>query len=101
MLFTANERRHRIGTCMTAAAVAAILLAAPSAAKPEDPITVTIGEPSLWTLEQAHYLLARMHATNQKLETRFPTSEELDPNRIHGSQFELLRSVAGHRLLPR
>ncbi len=36
--------------------------------KKRKPIVVSFGQPNIWSLEQAHYLLARMHMTNLELQ---------------------------------
>jgi hypothetical protein len=61
--------------------------------KESGPVTVEIGQPSSWSLAQAHYLLAQMHRTNRTLNTRMPTLDQLDPNRANASQLEILRTL--------
>lgn len=58
-------------------------------------IVIQIGQPSVWSLGQAHYLLAKMHRTDKKLRTRFPTDEDLDSNKIAATRIEALRSSLG------
>ena len=59
------------------------------------PIVVSFGQPNIWSLEQAHYLLARMHMTNLELQAKALTTTELDPNATHGTRIQLLRQVLG------
>jgi hypothetical protein len=67
----------------------------PAAAKDGPRIVIQIGQPSVWSLGQAHYLLAKMHRTDKKLRTRFPTDEDLDSNKIAATRIEALRSSLG------
>lgn len=55
-------------------------------------IIIEIGQPSVWSLGQAHYLLAKMHRRDRKLSTRFPGEDDLDSNRISATRIEALRS---------
>lgn len=66
-----------------------------AAAKDGPRIVIQIGQPAVWSLGQAHYLLAKMHRTNRKLNTRFPSPEDLDSNRIAATRIEALRSSLG------
>jgi hypothetical protein len=54
-------------------------------------IVVNADQPNLWTLEQAHYLLAQMHRRN--LDLRAKKLEALDPNEINGLRFEVMRML--------
>jgi len=54
-------------------------------------IVINAEQPNVWTLEQAHYLLAQMHRRNLDLRTK--NLEELDPNEIAGLRFDVLRSL--------
>ena len=55
------------------------------------PITITFGQPNIWSLEQAHYLLARMHRQNLDLQTAALGS--LDPNAANASQIDILKTL--------
>ena len=57
------------------------------------PIVVTFGQPNIWSLEQAHYLLARMHMTNLSLQAKGLSEEELNPNATHGTRIEILKQL--------
>lgn len=57
------------------------------------PVVVSFGQPSIWSLEQAHYLLARMHQEN--LELRASSLAALDPNETHGRSINILRQMLG------
>ncbi|HJQ68240.1 MAG TPA: hypothetical protein VKA70_04680 [Blastocatellia bacterium] len=56
-------------------------------------VKIQIGQPSAWSMAQAHYLLASMHKENQKLKNRMPNEDDLNPNVIHGSRIEVLRTL--------
>ena len=57
------------------------------------PIVFSFGRPSIWSLEQAHYLLARMHAENLGLVSKWPDDDVLDPNATNASRINLLKSM--------
>jgi hypothetical protein len=54
-------------------------------------IVINAEQPNVWTLEQAHYLLAQMHRRNLDLKAK--TLEELDPNEINGLRFDVMRML--------
>ena len=55
------------------------------------PIVITFGQPNIWSLEQAHYLLARMHRQNLDLQTA-PLGT-LDPNATNASRIDILKTL--------
>ena len=57
------------------------------------PIIITIGQPNIWSLEQAHYLLSRMRAENLQLSNRRPTQDDLDPNAANGTRIQTLKML--------
>jgi hypothetical protein len=61
--------------------------------KRRKPIIVSFGQPNIWSLEQAHYLLARMHMTNLDLQAKALTQTELDPNATHGTRIQILKQL--------
>ena len=63
------------------------------ALKPSEIVIVEAGQPAVWSLGQAHYLLANMHKRNLDLSTRLPSEDDLDPNRINASRLEALRTA--------
>jgi len=65
-------------------------LAVPSHAQ-RRAIVVTAEQPNVWTLEQAHYLLAQMHRRNLNLKAT--GLGELDPNEINGLNFDVLKTL--------
>jgi hypothetical protein len=54
-------------------------------------IVVSAEQPNVWTLEQAHYLLAQMHRRNLDLKAK--SLEELDPNEINGLRFDVIKTL--------
>lgn len=56
-------------------------------------MTVTIGRPNIWSLAQAHYLLANVRNTNRALKVASPG--DLNPNSINGARMEILRTMLG------
>jgi hypothetical protein len=54
-------------------------------------IVVSAEQPNVWTLEQAHYLLAQMHRRN--LDLKATGLGLLDPNEINGLNFDILRTL--------
>ena len=54
-------------------------------------VVITADQPNIWTLEQAHYLLAQMHRRN--LDLRAKGLEDLDPNEIQGLRFDVIKSL--------
>ncbi len=58
-------------------------------------IVIEIGQPGVWSLGQAHYLLEKMHRRNRKLASKFPSEDDLDPNRISATRIDALRSSLG------
>jgi hypothetical protein len=54
-------------------------------------IVINADQPNVWTLEQAHYLLAQMHRRN--LDLKATGLGNLDPNEINGLRFDVLRQL--------
>lgn len=54
-------------------------------------IIINADQPNVWTLEQAHYLLAQMHRRNLDLKAK--SLDDLDANEINGLRFEVLRTM--------
>jgi hypothetical protein len=54
-------------------------------------IVVNAEQPNIWTLEQAHYLLAQMHRRNLDLKAK--SLEDLDANEINGLRFDVMRML--------
>ncbi|HEV8367045.1 MAG TPA: IPT/TIG domain-containing protein [Pyrinomonadaceae bacterium] len=56
-------------------------------------MTLTIGKPNIWSLAQAHYLLANVRNTNRSLKVASPG--DLNPNSLNGARMEVLRTLLG------
>ena len=54
-------------------------------------IVINAEQPNLWTLEQAHYLLAQMH--RRDLDLRAKSLDDLDANEIAGLRFDVMRML--------
>jgi hypothetical protein len=57
------------------------------------PVIISFGQPNIWSLEQAHYLLARMHERSLDLASRTPDDEDLDPNATNGTRLSTLKTL--------
>src|SRR2546421_7678167 len=55
------------------------------------PVVVSFGQPNIWSLEQAHYILARMHLENQEL--RAKSLAALDPNETNATRINILKQL--------
>jgi hypothetical protein len=66
------------------------LCSSPAAAQ-RRAIVVSAEQPNVWTLEQAHYLLAQMH--RRSLDLKATGLGDLDPNEINGLNFDVLRTL--------
>ena len=57
------------------------------------PVVISFGQPNIWSLDQAHYLLARMHMTNLELQAAVLERAQLDPNATHGTRIQILKQL--------
>ena len=58
-------------------------------------VTVTPGTPSIWSMEQAHYLLNRLRANNDAITTKVPSAEDLDANAVNGIRLNAKQTSLG------
>src|SRR5829696_5774234 len=58
-------------------------------------ITVEVGQPNIWSLGQAHYLLSNMRERSRELGVKVPVPKELDPSSANGTRINLLRTLLG------
>ena len=65
------------------------------AAAQKHPVSVTPGTPSVWSMEQAHYLLNRVRSSNDGLRTKMPGENDLDPNAVNGLHLDAVQSFLG------
>jgi len=61
--------------------------------KRRKPIVVSFGQPNIWSLDQAHYLLARMHMLNLDLQAKTLSQDDLDPNIAQGTRIQILKQL--------
>jgi hypothetical protein len=82
---------HRLGRLF----LFALLVLTPSTFAFEDdfPIRVKFGEPNIWSLDQAHYLLEQRFQKNQTLEATRPGPDELNANATNGTRMSALRQM--------
>ena len=60
---------------------------------PAGAVEVRIGKPSVWTLAQAHYLIAKLHEDDRAL--KLATLADLNPNAVNRNLFEMLKVFFG------
>lgn len=58
-------------------------------------LTLEIGQPNVWSLAQAHYLLSHMRHENRGLHATVPSGDQLNPNSINGARLDILRTFLG------
>jgi hypothetical protein len=63
--------------------------------KSEEDVTVETGQPAVWSLGQAHYLLANLHLRDRRLSVDLPSSTELNPNKANSSRLDVYKSFLG------
>ncbi len=56
-------------------------------------IRAELGEPNIWSLDQAHYLLEQRFLNNQTLSPKRPTDADLDPNAATSSRVRALQQL--------
>lgn len=66
----------------------------PARAENKSEIKVNVGEPNIWSLGQAHYLLASMRNKSNNWSVKVP-EEGFDPNDVNGVRYDILRSFLG------
>jgi hypothetical protein len=88
-----NETARRWLCTLLAASFLTAGLALPSAAqeRKRKPVVVSFGQPNIWSLEQAHYLLARMHQEN--LDLRAASLAALNPNETNATRVTILKQL--------
>jgi hypothetical protein len=59
------------------------------------PIIISFGQPNIWSLEQAHYLLARLRSQSLLLQGKELAQGDLDPNEVNGTRIDLLKTMLG------
>jgi hypothetical protein len=56
-------------------------------------VQIHVGKPSVWSMAQAHYLLAKLHKDNRDLKTHMPSESALDPNAINTTRIQILKTL--------
>jgi hypothetical protein len=86
-------RHHFRGRFLTVLVLIMILVLIKISAWAQDqsPVIITADQPNIWTLEQAHYLLAQMHRRN--IDLRASPLGDLDANAINGVNIDVLKSL--------
>jgi IPT/TIG domain len=87
-----NRNSKRIGALIAAFCICLISMPIPPV-EAAVPVNVTVGKPSVWTLAQAHYLLAQMHKDDRAW--KMVALGDLDPNGINRQRIEVLQSLLG------
>lgn len=85
------SRRRRLVSLLVLLSFSLALVPPAASVLAQRTVTVTADQPNVWTLEQAHYLLAQMHRRNLDLKAK--RLDELDANEITGLNIDILRSV--------
>ena len=60
-------------------------------AQDKEPIIIDFGQPNIWSLEQAHYLLNRLRARSFGIKT--VDLNNLDPNEVNGTRLDVLKTL--------
>jgi hypothetical protein len=85
------KRSLTLALCLT--------LLAPLSASPQGQqknrkrVQIQVGKPSVWSMGQAHYMLAGMRRENRGLRTPMPSAADLNPNAINASSIQILRTL--------
>ncbi|HYP08170.1 MAG TPA: hypothetical protein VER03_18195 [Bryobacteraceae bacterium] len=61
----------------------------------DEVINFQFGQPTAWSLEQAHYLLSRMRHDNLDLPTRKPSADDLSTNKVNNNRVQMLQTLLG------
>ncbi len=92
-MFTSKRNRWLSLLIAASLILTGLLPVSVSADRDRKPVVVSFGQPNIWSLEQAHYLLARMHMTNLELQAKALTDSDLDPNATHGTRIQILKQL--------
>lgn len=85
--------RRQLATFLSIALLLPTISTNADAQSPRERVVIHVGAPSIWSMGQAHYLLARMHRNNRDLETNKPDKNALDPNTINSTRLQMIRSL--------
>jgi hypothetical protein len=67
--------------------------AAKGPSKAQKKVQIQLGKPTVWSIGQAHYLLAKMRFDNRGLKTHMPTDSELNPNAANATRIQILKTL--------
>jgi hypothetical protein len=65
----------------------------PKPVQAQYPVIVTVGQPNIWSLEQAHYLLAQIRERNLGIRNPLLSEADLDPNATNANRLDALRTL--------
>src|SRR6266404_746581 len=89
-------KRSRRGAIIPFCLIALLPIVAPTVgAQNKSQITVEVGQPNIWSLGQAHYLLAGMRENSRGLGVKVPLPTDLDPYSANGARLNVLRTLLG------
>lgn len=91
----ASQRSYWLHSLIISSLILTGLLPPASSAqdKKRKPVVVSFGQPNIWSLEQAHYLLSRMHMANLELQAKALSDTDLDPNATHGTRIQIIKQL--------
>jgi hypothetical protein len=89
------KRSSRLATRLMASAASALLvfMLLPTPAREAAGPEVSVGQPSMWSFAQAHYLLSPMRFRNRTLDGKVPSDDDLDPNAVRARRVDALRTL--------
>jgi len=61
--------------------------------KAQKKVQVQLGKPNVWSIGQAHYLLASMRQVNRGLKTHMPSADELNPSAANATRIQILKTM--------
>ena len=82
-------------TILLCVSVVLSVIAPTAGAQNNSQITVEVGQPNIWSLGQAHYLLAAMRENSRGLGVKVPLPSDLDPYSANGARLNVLRTLFG------
>lgn len=88
---TSTRRRSYQSVMLIVALLSQLIVVSRSANAQQ--IKVTVGQPSIWSLEQAHYLLAQIRERNMGIRNPILSEADLDPNATNATRLDALRTL--------
>ena len=91
-----NIMRRLTPTLVTLVCLSLLTPVSPTVvAQNKSKITIEVGQPNIWSLGQAHYLLSNMRERSRELGVKVPISTQLDPSSANGTRVNLMRTLLG------